>query len=348
MTKPLAARRGTLAKVRRATFGLCVSAILALAGCTHTEVTEQTPPPQPLSFIGEWGTRGGEPGQLSRPEWISTDPAGNVFVADSGSGYIQKFDLTGHPLLAFDDRVPGDPFRVSADAGGGIYVLGRNADAFFLFSPEGEPIRQYPLAPVKAHQRPVSLAADDAGDVFVIVSVGGPSTQRASERREIRMYTARGRYRKTLIPAYTAGAAFVPASLTAGPDGHLYVLDTSASRVQKFTLDGDFVTAWNCAPPPAADGSQGTVPVSSSAEPGDASPPGYGIGVTSKYVFTPDSGRRGVLAWTPDGQPRFGDLLGSRLQVGGGRFQIAASNRGELLVLDVERTRVLRFHINNF
>jgi DNA-binding beta-propeller fold protein YncE len=305
---------------------------LALASCGRTEVTAQAPPPPPaLAFISEWGTHGGEPGQLSHPEWLAVDFTGNVFIADSGSGYIQKFTAVGHPLLSFDDRVPDDPFRVAVDSGAGIYVLGQIANSIFIFSPEGEPLIHYLLAPVKAHQRPQSIAVDDAGDIFAIVSFRKSSDERVPEQTEIREYSPRGRYRKTLTPVETSGVPFVPASLAAGSDGHLYVLDASSARVQKFTLDGDFVAAWGNAP---TSGSNDTAPL------------GVGIGVTSKYVFTPDSAHRGVLVWMLDGQPKLGDSLGDRLQNGTGTFQIAASSRGELIVLDAAKSSVLRFRIN--
>ena len=305
--------------------------LVALSACSRTQVTAQTSPPPPITFAGEWGTRGGEPGQLSHPEWIATDSRGDVFVADSGSGYIQKFDPTGHPLLAFDDRVPGDPFRLAVDSGAGIYVLGRNADSIFVFSPEGEPFRHYPLLPIKAHQRPESVAVDDAGDIFVIVNEGKSSVAGAIEHSEIRIYNVRGRYKKTLVPPATSGTPFVPASLAAGTDGYVYILDASSTIVQKFTLDGEFVTAWGNPPLTSADASV---------------PHGIGIGVNSKYVFTPDPAHRGILAWSHDGQSRFADSLDYRLQNIGGVFQIAASPRGELLVLDVSGSRVLRFRVN--
>ncbi|MFZ0039073.1 MAG: NHL repeat-containing protein [Candidatus Acidiferrales bacterium] len=318
-------------------FSLAVFFLIAVtfAGCAHSEVTAQTsqqppPPPPPLTFLAEWGTHGHEPGELGHPEWLTTDFTGNAFIADSGTGNIEKFGPTGHPLLSFDDRVPDDPFRVAVDPGAGIYVLSPNANSIFIFSPEGEPFRHLLLTPLKAHQRPESIAVDVAGDIFVIVTVGKSGGKSDSEQNEIREYNARGRFLKTLVPVLVSGKPFVPASLAAGPDGNLYVLDVSSSRVQKFTLDGDYVTAWGDAP----DSN------------GDSAPAGSGIGVTSKYVFTPDSAIRGVKVWTSDGQLKFADPLENRLQNGTGRFQIAVSNRGELLVLDVAGTRVLRFRIN--
>jgi tripartite motif-containing protein 71 len=307
---------------------------LTPSGCARTEVTvtAQTPPPRPLTFLGEWGTHGHEPGELGRPEWLTTDFTGNGFIADSGTGSIEKFGPTGHPLLSFNDRVPEDPFRVAVDSGAGIYVLSPNANSIFIFSPEGEPFRHLLLTPLKARQRPESIAVDVAGDIFVIVTVSKIGGKSDSEQNEIREYNARGRFLKTLTPVLVSSEPFVPASVVAGPDGNLYVLDVSSSRVQRFTLDGDYVAAWGGTPPPGVTS--------------DSTPAGSGIGVTSKYVFTPDSAIRGVKVWTSDGQLKFTDPLDSRLQNGTGRFQIAVSNRGELLVLDVAGTRVLRFRIN--
>jgi hypothetical protein len=305
---------------------------LALTSCTHTEVTAQTSPPPPLTFVAEWGTHGHDPGELGRPEWMTTDFTGNVFIADSGSGYIEKFDPRGHPLLSFNDRVPDDPFRVAVDSGAGIYVLSPNANSIFIFSPEGEPFRHYLLAPLKPHQRPEAIAVDVAGDIFVVVTVGKAGGKSDSGGNEIREYNSSGRYKKTLALAAVSGGPFVPESLAAGSDGNLYALDRSGSRVQKFTLDGDYVTNWGVAPPANATN--------------DATPAGSGIGVTSKYVFTPESAIRGVKVWTLDGHVKFADPLDNRLQNGTGKFQIAASTRGELLVLDVAGTRVLRYRIN--
>lgn len=306
---------------------------LTLSGCSRTEVTvtAQTPTPPRLTFLAEWGHHGHEPGELGRPEWLTTDFTGNAFIADSGTGSIEKYRPTGHPLLSFDDRVPDDPFRVAVDSGAGIYVLSPNANSIFIFSPEGEPFRHYLLAPLKLHQRPESIAVDLAGDIFVIVTVDKSGGKSESGQNEIREYNSRGRYLKTLAPAEVPGKTFVPASLAAGSDGNLYVLDLSGLRVQKFTLDGDYVGTWGDA---AAQNASN-----------DSTPAGSGIGVTSKYVFTPESAIRGVKVWSLDGQPKFTDPLDNRLN-GTGRFQIAVSTRGELLVLDIAGTRVLRFRIN--
>lgn len=306
---------------------------LFLCGCARSEVTaQQAPPAPPLTFIGEWVTHGDGPGKLNHPEWIATDSAGNVFVADSGSGDIHKFGADGHPLLSFNEGVPREAFRVAVDAGEAIYVLAPNVNSLFLYSPEGEPFRHYALAPQRGHQRPESVAVDDSGDIFVIVDLSGGRGQDNAGRREIREYNSRGRYRKTLTVADTSGSKFVPASLGAGPDGYVYVLDVTGDRVQKFSGDGDYSAGWSTPIPAGA--------------PAGADSTGLGIAVNSKYVFAADTENRGVRVWMLDGQDKLTDDLGGRLQGSSSQYQIAVNRRGELFVLDLAGGRILRFRIN--
>lgn len=125
-------------------FSLAVFFLIAVtfAGCAHSEVTAQTsqqppPPPPPLTFLAEWGTHGHEPGELGHPEWLTTDFTGNAFIADSGTGNIEKFGPTGHPLLSFDDRVPDDPFRVAVDPGGNLCAVPECKLDFHFFAGGG-------------------------------------------------------------------------------------------------------------------------------------------------------------------------------------------------------------------
>jgi DNA-binding beta-propeller fold protein YncE len=309
----------------------------AVTSCAHPAVTAQAPPSPPFQFIGEWGTRGTEPGQMKHPEWISIDFAGNVFVADSGSGFVKKFTGDGRPLLAFDDGVPRSLSCVTVDAGGGIYVLASNVNSLFLYSPEGEMFLRYPVAPQRARQRPQAMAVAATGDIFVIVEYRDSRKKAEANLSEVRQYNFRGRYLRTLtIPAgassVESAGEFVPAALAAGADGHLYVIDNAAMHVAKFNFDGGYESGWSVA-----------IPLAGSAT---HEPAGAGIAVTSKYVFAPDPQSHGVRVWTLDGQEKIVDDLGGRLDGIAGQYQIAVSPRGELLVLDPEGVRVLRFRIN--
>lgn len=312
----------------------CAFAVLVIACADAISPAQQAPPARPLAFIAEWGTAGGGAGQLSKPQWMATDFAGNVFIADYGSGFIHKFNFEGHPLMSFDDGVPRDPYRVAVDSGNGIYVLAEESDSVFIYSPLGEHYKQFAFAPARPHQVGESVSVDDAGDVFVIV--GASDAQNKSDsaaRAEIREYTGRGKFLKKLtIPEGSTPRPFVPAALVAASDGYLYVVDEMSLQVAKFTLSGDFSTAWGS-------------PATANA-PGPAESAGRGIGVTAKYVFMAEPENRGVRVWTTDGHEKIVDDLEGRLGGGNGIYQVTTSRRGELLVLDCSAAKVLRFKIN--
>jgi len=308
------------------------AALASACGITPAPA-QQAPSGPPLTFIGEWGTSGSGAGQLSRPQWMATDFAGNVFIADYGSGFVHKFNFEGHPLLSFDEGVPRDPYRIAVDSGNGIYVLGEESNALFVFSPLGERFRNFFLAPQRPHQVAESVSVDDSGDIFVIVGAAESQGKGDAAKREMREYTSRGRLLKKLtIPEGASSAAFDPAALAAASDGYLYAVDTTDTQVAKFTLSGDYVAVWGTPPAP------GSVGGSESA--------GRGIAVTSKYVFVAEPERRGVRAWTTDGHDKIVDDLSGQLNGSNGAYQIAASRRGELLVLDCAGAKVLRFKIN--
>jgi tripartite motif-containing protein 71 len=316
-------------------FAACLFAAFAIVACGTTPVPAQEvpPAPPPLAYISEWGVSGSGAGQLSRPQWIATDFAGNIFVADYGSGFIHKFNFEGHPLLSFDDGVPRDPYRIIVDSGNGIYVLAEDSNSLYIYSPLGERFRNLFLAPQRAHQVAESVAVDDSGDIFVIVGPSASQEKGDAPRRELREYNARGRLLKTLaIPEGATSATFVPAALAAASDGYLYVVDASNAQVAKFTLSGDYVAAWSNPPSPGQSR--------------DFDSPGRGIAVTSKYVFVPAPENRGVRAWTVDGHEKIVDDLGGRLSGSNGAYQLATSRRGELLVLDCTAAKILRFRIN--
>jgi hypothetical protein len=312
----------------------CALAVLTIACADTISPAQKDLPVRPLTFMAEWGTAGGGAGQLSKPQWMSTDFAGNVFIADYGSGFIHKFNFEGHPLMSFDDGVPRDPYRVAVDSGNGIYVLAEESNSVFIYSPLGEHYKQFPLPPSRPHQAAQSVSVDDAGDVFVIVSTSDSQSKSDSVAKpEIREYTGRGKFLKKLtIPDGSTSSPFVPASLVAASDGYLYVADAMSVQVAKFTLSGDFSAVW---------GNPQT-----SKSPGPAESAGRGIGVTAKFVFVAEPENRGVRVWTTDGHEKIVDDLEGRLGSGTGVYQVTTSRRGELLVLDCGAAKVLRFKIN--
>ena len=81
---------------------IALALVGSIAGCSEADTRAQSQEPAPLlSYIGAWGERGDSPGQLDEPTCIATDAIGNVYIADAGSRFVEKFDARGGPLLGF-------------------------------------------------------------------------------------------------------------------------------------------------------------------------------------------------------------------------------------------------------
>lgn len=326
VTQPTAHLRGgvTAWRARRARLGVACLTLPLLIGCTRARPQELSKPaPPPLEFVGEWGTRGEGPGQLLMPFGIATDAAGNVYIAQSGNGFVQKFDRHGTPLLAFQDPVVSRPISVGVDRGGAIYVTDLVHSVVGVFFPDGTRLRATRGSSRLSFRLPVGIAVDDDGDYYVAELDG----------HRVQKFSPSGRFLQAWGKKGTAAGEFLfPRAIAVGPDGGVYVADAEGSRVQKFARDG--ALAWTTGDPGPVHGESGGI---------------LGLAVSSKYVFLASCQERGVRVWSTEGKFLFADRLGERFDYPAFRCAPSAaamSPTGELLVLDPVADRVLRFQIH--
>ncbi len=299
--------------------------ILSLAlGCASSQPKElpQTAP-APLAYLGEWGTKGDGPGQLSAPKRMAVDSLGNVYIADGGSGFVHKFDGEGHPLLSFKDDHLKQPAGIAVDRRGAMYVSDYARGLLLIFFPDGTRYREIRGGPGRRFRHPVSICVDDDGNIFVLDGEGTRIQEFRPDGRFVRAWGKKG-----TGPGEFDGAS--DAALAA--DGFLYLAEAQNHRVLKYSREGQLAATWEI---PATSASRGQVPLSSA------------IASSDKYIFIADSGGRVLDVWTMTGEHRLDEDLDhwvapAPLEIEG----MAVSPHGELLVLDRVAGRVLRFHIN--
>lgn len=205
-------------------------------------------PPKPTvdkSGRPAFGGIGNLPGQFFRPVDVESDGAGNLYVIDSASKKLQKFDSAGNFLAVVDIRVnPGDPAEQSepwglaigpngevvvADTFGyRVRVFDRDLKATATFGkvPDiNKPPGQFDL------YGPRDAILDRNGNVWV--------TDTGNAR--VMVYTLAGQFVKELgSRGANPGQFNEPVGIAIAPDGAIYVADMYNRRVVLLDSSGAY------------------------------------------------------------------------------------------------------------
>jgi hypothetical protein len=272
----------------------------------------------PIEFVEQWGVRGSEPGQLENPVGPAIDPLGRVYFADRATHFIQKFESGGRPLLCFENGAARTADAIAVDSGGAIYVANSRAGTIQLFFPEGDPLRAMRIAPQRNFEGPFAFSIDADGRIYVPDPAGA----------RVQVFNSRGQLLTIwkILPDASEKAAH-PFAAVADHDGAVYVGDAADSRILKFTRDG--VQSAGFKSPDSGEDSHL-----------------LGLAVGAKHVFALRGFPLRLEVWSEDGHRELIDALGDRLSAVESAAYLAADAAGNLMVLDPEARRVLRFRVH--
>jgi hypothetical protein len=279
----------------------------------------QNPAAPPLKYLGDWGIKGSDPGQLDQPTSIATDVRGNVYIADAGSQFIDKFQPGGTPLLSFQDDRLKHPQSIAVDRGGAIYVTDPVRGSVFVFLPDGTRYREIRLQTRPNEENTLAVAVADDGSMSVL------------DVNASKLFDFSPSFRLEHVWKPGTSAPGRPRSIESGPADAMFVGGIAANSLLRFD-DGKYTSRLDLT---ATNG----VPASDRIADQFA--------VSSKFIFFADADGNTLHVWTLDGKPRADLDLSSELGEGQRATPpIAVSPMGDLLVLDAQRARVLRYHLN--
>jgi hypothetical protein len=274
--------------------------------------------------MGDWGTKGNGPGTLDDPRSIAIDDFAAVYIADVGKPdrFIHKFTRGGHPRQSFMPQVKfNDPCAAAADHGGAIYILECSSGVVYAFSQEAKLLVSMHTVPAK--QRPVSLAVADDGRIYV-----------ASREQQVTSFTPRGGRIGPLGKHVPEGEVFAD-QIAAAPDNAIYVARCTQPWIEQVASDGDVTNQW----------------VRNTAVSGAADNDTCFLAATQKYIAllanVPSAPVLRIFALS-EKHEKLSKLLVdidptlTNLNIKG----MAATQDGELLILDAAAPRVLRFRLN--
>jgi streptogramin lyase len=296
--------------------------LLGVAGCSRdiaqTSAKSQLPPVQYLRW---WGVRGGAPGQLKDPTGIATDSFGDVYIADAGNQFIEKFDSKGKALLSFQEGALKHPQSIALDSGGGIYVTDPVRNSFFVFFPEGDRYRELRLKTKSNDENQLSVAIGDDGRVHILDQQAG----------KVFNYSAPPFRAAPEWPVAASGSDTKShlGPIAVGADGNIYIDDPAGNRILRFASDGHFVSGIDLNRGGARDRL-------SSA-----------FAAATGYIFVVGADGHTLHIVPIDGQRQRDVNLAPDLGPAGATASaLAVSVHRELFVLDETQARVLVFRIN--
>lgn len=235
--------RTSACSVVRIVAALSISAAAWLsASVQHQSVllADEDPP----VFVDLWGVEndnGTAPGEFDDPRGIAVGADGKVYVADTDNNRIQVLNSGGTPLLQWTGF--NGPEGIAVDSSGNVYVADTDNHRVVVVDSSGAVLHVLDGhdAGSDNFQYPSSIAVTPDGTTLYIAD---------TYNHCVHIYTlAEGTYGH----AETIGDYELPGTLNeqfnnpygvdVGPDGSVYVADTSNRRIQKFDADGDFVWA---------------------------------------------------------------------------------------------------------
>lgn len=183
-----------------------------------------------------------QPWYLNTPYSVANDPAGNIYVADTGNNRIQKFDASGAFVTNWGTYGTANgqfisPSAITLDPTGNVYVADTDNNRIQKFTADGVFVTAWGSSGSDAGQftQPLGIAADQAGNIYVV----------DAGNNRIQKFNASGTF-VTSWGAYGNGDGQLnnPYSIATDSAGNVYVADTGNGRIQKFDSGGTFVLAW--------------------------------------------------------------------------------------------------------
>ena len=200
-------------------------------------VAAGAPPPGVSGFEGG---EGGGNGQFRFPRGLAVDTGGNILVADTNNGRIQKFSAAGVFLgvIGKMGHGPGEfqePCGIAVDAANNIYVADVANHRVQKLKPDGTFIAEWKGGdPAFYGPRDVTVGPDNS--VYVVDQ---------GHARIVKL-DANGKLMATWGTSGKGDGQFEEATSVAvdAKNDRVYVADPRAKRIEVFDTNGKFITKW--------------------------------------------------------------------------------------------------------
>jgi DNA-binding beta-propeller fold protein YncE len=202
------------------------------------------------AYVSSFGSRGHDKGwtrvalttRFFQPEGIALDPAGHIYVIDTGNDRIMKFNSRGRFLkrLAKTGSFPGEVVQPwgGAIGGGKLFVADQGNYEIDTMTTSGGAKRSFGRFGRGPGEfvTPGGVAATPSGDRVYVADI---------IRHKVLMFDGSGKFLDEFgSPGVGPGQFLKPTGVTVGIDGSVFVSDRCNWRVERFTATGEFIESF--------------------------------------------------------------------------------------------------------
>jgi DNA-binding beta-propeller fold protein YncE len=187
------------------------------------------------------GGRGSGKGQFDSPTGMAVDGNGNVLIADTINGRIQKFSPNGTFVTSIGARNKGheqlgEPNGIAVDRVGNIYIAEVSNHRVQKLAPDGTFIAEW-KGPEPGFYGPRRIAIGLDGSVYVVDQGHSRIAKLSPDGQVLSVWGSKGN---------GDGKFDDPTSVTVDPTTNkVYVADPINKRIQVFDSNGKFLSKWS-------------------------------------------------------------------------------------------------------
>lgn len=181
--------------------------------------------------------------EIGFPSAVAVDGAGVIYILQRGekADPVIAADSSGRVLRSWGKGMFTIPHSIRVDAMANVWTVDAASSRVLKFSPHGKLLREISVGGQPAGKSGFNGTTDIAfgpnGRLFISDGYGNA---------RILEYTADGKLVREWGKAGNGpGELNLPHGLTIDSEGIVYVADRENGRVQRFTLDGRFLGAWD-------------------------------------------------------------------------------------------------------
>jgi len=206
----------------------------------------ETAPPQfsslpevPASTMFEGG-KGTEKGRFDFPHGIAADSKGNIFVADTNNGRIEKFSSNGVFITSLGTKGTGygqlgEPNGIAVDRAGNVYVADASNHRVQKLAPDGTPIAEW-KGPDPGFYGPRRIVIGPDDSIYVVDQGRTRIVKLSPDGRVLTTWGTKGN---------GDGQFDDHTSVVVDPKTNkVYVADPPNKRIQVFDSNGQFLSKW--------------------------------------------------------------------------------------------------------